>query len=311
MRSTTLKPFSLLQALILEIDKAPDVTAALDCATRTICQHCHWPYGEAWQLDPETDRLTKRASFYKAETTLTADGQPTYLRRFAQLSNSLSFGIGTGIPGRIWASQQWEWHTNVSNVSNQVFLRHQAASVFGVKTAFGIPLIDNNHQTIAVLVFFHYHALTRNPHRVKAIQAISGPVGQMIGQQRTERQLSNSEARFHSFIEHSPDLVFMKDPQGHFTYANPQLERSFDLEHHELLGETDRYFLPEEVATRVRQNDKRVLAAQKEQSLIEVVPTADGVERHWQVSKFPFTDPQGQLLVGGIAHDITQLGSNG
>ena len=310
MRSTIVKPASLLQTLVLEIDRTSDIATALDRVIRTICQHCYWPYGEVWQLDPETDRLTKRAAFYQDETTLTANGGSAYLRRFAQISNSISFGIGAGIPGRIWASQQWEWHTNVSNVSDRIFLRHQAAGAFGIKTAFGIPLIDDNNQTIAVLALFHYHALTRNLNQVETIQTIASPIGQMLSQHRPERRSSNSGSRFQAFVEHSPDLIFIKDSQGHFTYANPRLESSFDLEHHEILGKTDRYFMPDEVAAEVRQNDKRVLATQVEQSLIEVVPTADGIERHWQVSKFPFTDKGGQPLVGGIAHDITQLCDN-
>ena len=294
MRSTVINPSSLLQTLVLEIDRTPDTTAALDCVIRTICQRCHWPYGEVWQLEPETDRLTKRAAFCRFETAVTASGEPAYLRRFAQISNSISFGIGTGMPGRIWASQQWEWHTNVSNAKDRVFLRHQAADAFGIRTAFGIPLIDENNQTIAVLALFHYHALTRNLQQVEAIQAIASPIGQMLSQHRPERRSTNSGSRFQTFVEHSPDLIFIKDRQGHFTYANPRLERSFDLEHHEILGKTDRYFMPDEAATQVRQNDKQVLAMQAEQSLIEVVPTADGVERHWQVSKFPFTDKEGQ-----------------
>ena len=307
MQSTTaLEPFALLQTLILEIDAVRDLESALSIVIKTICQHCQWSYGEAWQLDAQTETIKNRATFYEAETVVNANNKAAYLNRFAQISKPLSFSIGSGIPGRVWASQQWEWHTNLSNVSPDVFLRHKASTAFGIKTAFGIPLIANE-RTIAVLVFFSHHALTQNSKLIEIIQAIAGPISKLIEQRRTEQQLRDSEARFRSFMEHSPAVIFMKDQQGRFTYANPRLEKGLNLEPNELLGKTDYYRLSADVAGRVRENDAMVIATQQEHSLIEVVPMSDGVERYWQVTKFPFTDHSGQVFVGGVACDITQL----
>ncbi len=306
MPSTTLEPFSLLQTLILEIDAVRDLESALNIVIKTICQHCQWSYGEAWQLDPQTETIKNRAMFYEFETLVGSNNKAVYLNRFAQISRPLAFALGTGIPGRVWASQQWEWHTNLFNVSPDIFLRHKASTAFGIKTAFGIPLIANE-RTMAVLVFFSHHALTQNSKLIEIIQAIAGPISRLIEQRRTEQQLRDSEVRFRSFMEHSPTVIFMKDQKGRFTYANPRLEKGLNLEAGELFGKTDYYCLQPDVADRVRANDALVLETQREHSLIEVVPMSDGVERYWQVTKFPFTDQSGQTFVGGIACDITQL----
>lgn len=56
MQSTT-DAFLLLKALTLKIDAAHDLKSALRAVIETICQYYKWSYGEAWQLDPQTETL--------------------------------------------------------------------------------------------------------------------------------------------------------------------------------------------------------------------------------------------------------------
>ena len=175
----------------------------------------------------------------------------------------------------------------------------------GLRTAFGIPLIAED-RTLAVLLFFSDEARPQDPQLVEIIDAISVPVGQLVQQRQVEKQLRDSETRFRAFMDNSSAMVFMKDPQGCFTYVNQPLEQGFNLQAGELIGKDDFYFASEEVAKEVRKNDATVLLTNQPQSLVEVVPTPDGVSRYWQVNKFPFTDGAGQKYVGGVAFDITQ-----
>ena len=274
---STLKPFSLLQTLIQEVDKAQGIEPALDVLLRIICHRYYWPYGEVWQINPETDRLEKQATFSEANTTVTVSGKAAYLGRFAQISNSISFSIGNGMPGRIWASQQWEWQTNVSNVSADIFVRHQVARAFGIKTAFGIPLIDNG-RTVAVLMLFSHHALTQNLELIETIKAVSGPISQLMNRQQTEQQIEKRELRVRKAIEHSPNLVFMKDRWGNLTYVNPRIESGFNLNSHRLLGKADYSFLLEGIAEKIQSKEEKEPSTQQGYSLIKVVPIEKGLE---------------------------------
>lgn len=252
MLSTPLKPRSLLQTLILEIDKTQSLDCALHIVVEAICRYYRWSYGEAWQINPKTELLEKRTTFFEADTKIAMNGKSAYLRRFAQISKSVSFPIGAGMPGRIWATGQWEWRTNVSTTSNDVFLRHQAAASFGLKSAFGLPLIDEKGRTIAVLMFFSHHALTQDIELIKTIQTLSIPIGTIINQQPAKQSTECRQARTHALAAQSPAVIFIEDRWGHFTYFSPRLERKLDFKHRKPLNQTDLHPLTAEVTAQVR-----------------------------------------------------------
>ncbi|NEP18349.1 MAG: EAL domain-containing protein, partial [Leptolyngbya sp. SIO4C1] len=295
---------ALLNSLILRVGEAPDVNSALQVVIQSVCQHQRWKYGEAWQLDPEAAVLRKNPAWYGAPTTTDSQSTAADLIRFKQFSENFTFAPGVGIPGRVWASRQPEWHVDVSQAPEAVFLRYKEAADCGIKAAFGIPLACHN-QTIAVLVFFSDEAMPKNLQLIESIKTISIPISMLVQQRLAEQKLRDSEARFHAFMNHSPAVIFMKDNQGRFAYANRFLEQTFELAQGELIGKTDAHFLPEAVARRVHENDRLVLSTNKEWSLVEIVPTPDGVSRYWQVLKFPFIDQTEQQFVGGVAFDIT------
>ncbi|EDX84873.1 PAS fold family [Synechococcus sp. PCC 7335] len=298
-------PFSLLKDLTVKVDTSPDLASALHIVVQTICQRCHWSYGEAWQLDPQTNCLVNQATFCNINGELGTSDIATNCKSFEQLSQGCTFAPGEGIPGRVWASQQWEWHTNVSTVDEAVFLRTEAAIAYGFKAAFCVPLVAKD-QTLAVLLFSSTKALPESPQLIEIIEIFSIILGRLLQRRQSEERLRDSEARFRAFMNNTDAMVFMKDSQGCFTYVNRPLEAEFKLQPDELVGKDDFYLSSEEVAKQVRENDARVLSNNQSQSLVEVVPTPDGISRYWKVNKFPFTDHSGQKHVGGTAFDITQ-----
>ena len=64
----TIDSFQLLKDLILKLDAAQDLKSALGIVVQTICQQCKWSYGEAWQLDPQTNLLTNQATFHETDS---------------------------------------------------------------------------------------------------------------------------------------------------------------------------------------------------------------------------------------------------
>jgi len=309
---TLFDPFSLLQSLILEIDTAQNLESALATVVQIICQHCQWLYGEAWQWDESAKVLKLQSTFYSAEVIENLDRSAAYPKQFGELSASVRFPPSVGIPGRVWASQKWEWHADVSQVSVEVFKRAQTASDCGIKTAFGIPLISHQ-RTTAVLVFFSDTAMPENPALIQAIEAVSHCISRLIKQQQIEEKLEDSETRFQSFMAHSPATIFMKDQQGSYVYANSQIKECCNPESEAfqaetgLLNKTDFHCFSNEVATRLQENDDLVLSTNQAQSFVEVIPAADGSKTYSQVVKFPFTDRSGQKFIGGIAVNITPL----
>ncbi len=137
------------------------------------------------------------------------------------------------------------------------------------------------------------------------------PVGvQGIARDLTERRLSQealreSQAFFHSFMDNSPAIAFMKDAQGRYVYVNKPFEEFFGQKLSILRGKTSFDWLAADIAQKTHEHDVQVALTGKSQEIVEIVPSQDGSLRHCLVFKFPVTDVSGKRFVGGVGVDIT------
>jgi diguanylate cyclase (GGDEF)-like protein/PAS domain S-box-containing protein len=130
------------------------------------------------------------------------------------------------------------------------------------------------------------------------------PAGKKMNE--TLEALRDSERRFHAFMDTSPVMAYMKDETGHYVYVNQSFRRLFRATDAELLGKTDLELLPEDIAKKLREADRSVLAENRGLELMEQVPGEKGDMRHWLAVKFPFLSQRGQKFLGGTSIDITE-----
>ena len=139
-----------LQTMTQAISEAPDFHTALSAALLQVCEVTGCDYGEAWI--PCKDGMILELSPARYISTR-EDVSATALELFRLCSEAFVLAPGTGLPGRVWSSQQPEWIPDVSAQSETYFLRNQIAKACGVKAGLGVPILAN-HQVLAVLVFF-------------------------------------------------------------------------------------------------------------------------------------------------------------
>lgn len=122
----------------------------------------------------------------------------------------------------------------------------------------------------------------------------------------TLKALQESEARFALFMRHLPGVAFIKDAQGRYTFINEAGKSLYGWIDDIWQGKTDDDLFPPEIAAQFKDNDRMVLASRAATQVVEIFPRDSGIHYHL-VSKFPiFAGHGGEILIGGIAVDITE-----
>ena len=143
--------------------------------------------------------------------------------------------------------------------------------------------------------------------REKNSLRLDGVITDITERKQAELDLKGKDERFHSFMNNSPAIAFMKDSEGRFIYHNRPFQRFFQQGKESLIGKTGFDLFSPEVARKLQENDEVVINTNRTIETVERIPTPDGVMHDWLVFKFPFEDAAGRKLVGGVALDITDL----
>jgi PAS domain S-box-containing protein len=124
--------------------------------------------------------------------------------------------------------------------------------------------------------------------------------------QLSQRQRQQTERRYRAFMNNIPAIATIKDRDGRFLYINEPMERIYKIKFEEVKGKTLADWIPVETAKKIRLHDQEVLSTKRLMQFEESVPTPDGVVHHWLAFRFPLEEPDGELLVGTVAVDISR-----
>jgi diguanylate cyclase (GGDEF)-like protein/PAS domain S-box-containing protein len=124
--------------------------------------------------------------------------------------------------------------------------------------------------------------------------------------ERVAAGLRASEERFRLFMNNSPFASFIKDAEGRYLFYNKVLAECFGVDTETWLGRTDAEIWPEEVAKAFREHDMEVLRTGKTMVTAEQTRDAAGVTLLWRSFKFPYEDERGNMLLAGVAVDVTE-----
>jgi PAS domain S-box-containing protein len=123
---------------------------------------------------------------------------------------------------------------------------------------------------------------------------------------RAQRHLRDSEALYHSLVDHLPMTILRKDLDGGVTFGNQAwcLEMGKPLDG--LLGKTDHDFFPAELAEKYRADDRRVIETQQDFHDVEAHLDGDGNRIYVEVLKTPVYDHTGKVIGTQCAYwDVT------
>jgi len=162
---------------------------------------------------------------------------------------------------------------------------------------------------------------TAQGHRI--FQTTKGPLhglnGDLIGtfgisrdvterRQESQRYVELAE-RQQALLRALPDLVWVKDPDGHYLACNPRFEAYFGAPEAKIIGKSDTDFVDAETARQFMVSDMVALKENRAVSHeVEVRFAVDGHTELLQTIKTPLYDSAGRLIgVLGIARNISSI----
>lgn len=120
---------------------------------------------------------------------------------------------------------------------------------------------------------------------------------------QAEAALRESEERFRRFMDNDSIIAFVKDEAGRYVYVNATLQKRFEFP---LVGKTSFDCYPVNVAARLHEKDRAVIAAGQTEEFTDSIPFPDGTVSDWINYKFPFQDGAGAKFVGCVSVEITE-----
>ncbi|NEQ20316.1 MAG: GAF domain-containing protein [Microcoleus sp. SIO2G3] len=151
------------------VTNTSEAGATLTDALKHVCEETDWEYGEVWI--PEADNTILQLSpVWYISTRVDSDRELAW-KQFRCCSEEFVLHPGEGLPGRVFSSRQPEWLADVSSQSEFYFLRNQIAKAFGVKSAFGVPVVEGDLQL--VLVFFMSKIWDEDKQMIASTEAVA------------------------------------------------------------------------------------------------------------------------------------------
>ena len=115
-------------------------------------------------------------------------------------------------------------------------------------------------------------------------------------QREAEKALRDSEALYHSLVDHLPLSVLRKDDKFRYTFASRRFLEISGKRLEEILGKTDFDLFPAEMAANYRHGDERVFATGAMFDEIETFQSPEGDNRYIQVLKTPVRDATERIV---------------
>lgn len=191
----------------------------LQAALQDICEATDWAYAEAW-LPTEKGKLRRAEADYYTDD----------LAEFAEFSEGYTFAHGEGLPGRVWASGEFEWAANLPSGLRGEFARLDEALRVGLNSTLGVPVVADD-EVVAVLTFLVREAREINDRLLKQVLSVAAELGKLISRRRVEKRLARERDLVERILETTPVGVGVLSSDGEIVRAN---ERAKDL-----LGVTD------------------------------------------------------------------------
>ena len=120
------------------------------------------------------------------------------------------------------------------------------------------------------------------------------------------QELRTSEEQLRAIFETAEDIIFIKDKDLNYIQVNPSLEKIFQKNAEEIIGQNASAIFDEKMSREIMENDKRILKGETVQSYHTNL--VNGYLHTFSTIKVPLRDETGEINgICGISRDITEM----
>jgi PAS domain S-box-containing protein len=196
----------------------------------------------------------------------------------------------------------------------------EAAMQRGYRSFAALPLRAGGQTLGALMLYSDEPSFFEHPEEARLLDTLAADISFAIESALQEQRraaaesqlqdeqaaLRESEARFRTYMDHSPTFAFMNGAEGRILYHNSVIERFYGIAPEGWKGKSLLDYHPAERVEEMLADDRRVLDTGESLTAVEQLQAVDGSWHDWLTYKFPLRDASGQTYVGGVSVDVTE-----
>ena len=171
----------LLQVVAAASNEASSLEEAVQVCIDEVCAYTNWPLGHAYLRSSSEDPAGEMVS-----VDLWHIDDPKRFEDFVKATGGSRRAPGVGLPGRVLASGEAMWFTDLSKDPN--FPRAKPAEDSGLESAFAFPVLVGQ-EVVAVLEFFSTEATEPDDQMLEVMAQVGAQLGRVVERERAEENL--------------------------------------------------------------------------------------------------------------------------
>jgi len=169
----------LLRQTARDANKANNFNEAMSNVVANICAFCGWPVGHAFVRSADDDGLLVSSGIWHLNN-------PERFMLFRGESEAATFASGVGLPGRVLASGEPVWVTDIAEYTD--FPRAAMLEQVGLRAAFAFPVVAGS-EVVAVLEFFSQDTAPAATDLLDTLVNVGTQLGRVAERDRAKKAL--------------------------------------------------------------------------------------------------------------------------
>lgn len=286
----------LLKTVATAANEADSISEGFQSAIDSICDYTGWPVGHVYFYDKEKEKLVSGKIWHLKDAAAYA--------QFKSVSEETAFLAKQNFIGEVYADSTPMWILDVSK--SDIYMRKEAASIGGLKAAFGFPVFIGR-EAVAVMEFYSPYTEIPNENLLSVMSNIGKQLGQVVERTRAKEKAKLLE----TVITGADDGIIitkadLDSPGPEIIYVNKAFTEISGYSAEEVIGKSPR-FLQGEFTKRETLDAMRAALSEGKPFKDELLNYNKEGKQYWlDISIMPVHDDHGRIThYAAIERDIT------